>query len=43
MNKWTEHPPEDLAFFRGVLYALLPSLLAWALIIAVIVGVARWW
>ncbi len=43
MNKWTEHPVDDLAFFRGAFYALLPSLLVWASIVAVMVAVAGWW
>ncbi len=35
MNKWTENAPDDLDILRGAFYALLPSLLVWALIVAV--------
>ncbi len=43
MNKWTEHPVDDLDILRGAFYALFPSLLVWALIVAVIVVVSGWW
>ncbi len=43
MNKWTEHPPDDLDILRGAFYALLPSLLVWALLVAFMVAVAGWW